>query len=342
MRALLISLLALGACTTPDKVALEQYAPSSPEADIEEVSLSAAENDTFDPERVGTEFPDTTKQVAVWYKWDDADSGKKVGIRWSKNGEVVLEQGETLAKIAGASAYVLKMAAGSKLPIGDYQVELLEDGVSVTKIPFKVGDPDISEVATGVDEAGEPDAAATAEEGAEAAPAAEELGTAQAAVEQPAQEQLDTEEEAASGVVAMAASETAPAVAGRAVGSLAAQETEWPGVVVALTELVRKGTTLNAKLRFTNTGDQKARPDFYYRDSYVLDENNKKYGVVKDEKGGYLGSVSSGYNYWWGEDIQPGANRSVWMRFEAPPLGASTLTVQVGTMDPFEDVRIQN
>ncbi|MGZ8397590.1 MAG: hypothetical protein ACXWWN_01000 [Gemmatimonadales bacterium] len=103
------------------------------------MSLSASDNDTFDPERVGTEFPDTTNQVAVWYRWDGADSGKKVGIRWSKNGEVVLEQGDTLAKVSGASAYVLKMAAGSKLPVGDYQVELLEDGVAVTKIPFKVG-----------------------------------------------------------------------------------------------------------------------------------------------------------------------------------------------------------
>ncbi|HEV8178527.1 MAG TPA: hypothetical protein VGP44_12685, partial [Gemmatimonadales bacterium] len=94
--------------------------------------------------------------MAVWY-------------RWTRGGEVVLDQSDTLLKAAGASSYVLKMAAGSKLPIGDYQVELLEDGVAVTKIPFKVG----------ADESGDAEAAATAtdanaetEEQGEAAPAA--------------------------------------------------------------------------------------------------------------------------------------------------------------------------
>jgi hypothetical protein len=76
-----IALLPLGACTTPDKSALKEYAPQSEEAVIEAVSLSASDDDAFDPEQVGTEFPDTTEQVAVWYRWDQADSGKKIGIR---------------------------------------------------------------------------------------------------------------------------------------------------------------------------------------------------------------------------------------------------------------------
>ena len=330
--ALMLALLALGGCTTPDKVALEEYAPKSPDADIEAVSLSATDDDTFDPSRVGTEFPDTTEQVAVWYKWKDADSGKKVGIRWSKDGQVVLEQGDTLAKLSGTSAYILKMAAGSKLPIGDYQVELLEDGVAVTKIPFKVGDADGSETAAApADEpgAGEPEAVAAEPE---AAPPAE-------AVEEPA-----GEEAVEAAAVQDPAAEVQPvsAPAETTVGGLAAQETKWPGVTVVLTEFVRKGKNLNAKLRFTNNGTKDARPDFYYRDTYVLDEDNKKYEVLKDEKGGSLGSVSSGYNYWWGETIEPGTSRTVWMRFEAPPAVVKTMTIQVGTMDPFEDVRIQN
>jgi len=58
-------------------------------------------------------------------------------------------------------------------------------------------------------------------------------------------------------------------------------ETKWPGVLVELTELTRKGSTLYAKLRFTNKGDKEIRPDFYYRDTYVLDENNKVRGVKR-------------------------------------------------------------
>ncbi|MGH7508908.1 MAG: hypothetical protein ACREMZ_05515 [Gemmatimonadales bacterium] len=330
-----LPLLALGACTMPDKVALEEYAPQSPDADIEAVSLSASDDDAFDPERVGTEFPDTTEQVAVWYRWDEADSGKKVGIRWSKDGQVVLEQGDTLAKVSGASAYVLKMAAGSKLPIGDYQVELLEDGVAVTKIPFKVGE------GSGEDPEAEMTAAAPEGEGGGEAADLPEEGSEEPQAEEPVQAEVAAEP------VAEASADEVPAAAmttgsGASSGFSAAQPTKWPGVTVQVTEFSRKGKNLNAKLRFTNNGTTKARPDFHYRDTYLLDDDNRKYPVLQDDKGAYLGSLGSGYTYWWGENIEPGASRLVWMRFEAPPAGVKTMTFQVGELDPFENVRIQN
>lgn len=327
------ALLALGACTTPDKVALEEYAPKSSDADIEAVSLSASDDDAFDPERVGTEFPDTTKQVAVWYRWNEGDSGKKVGIRWTKGGEVVLDQSDTLLKASGASSYVLKMAAGSKLPIGDYQVELLEDGVAVTKIPFKVGAGGTGDAEVAAAPA---DASAETEDQGEAAPAA--------TAEEPSEETAEVSEAAAEPTAEATNPASKPASPPSSSGGavLGSHQTKWPGVVVELTELVRKGNTLYAKLRFTNGGTKEMRPDFYYRDTYALDENNKKYEVLKDDKDAYLGSVASGYTYWWGENIDPGASRMVWMRFAPPPAGVKVVTVQVGTMDPFEDVRIQN
>jgi hypothetical protein len=325
------------ACTGGDKVALEEYAPQSPDADIEAVSLSASDDDTFDPERVGTEFPDTAKQVAVWYRWDGADSGKKVGIRWSKDGEVVLEQGDTLAKVSGASAYVLKMAEGSKLPIGDYQVELLEDGVAVTKIPFKVGsgaEPAEPATTAAVDDAATvEDDAATAEEDAstaeEDAVAAEETQAPDAEEPAPAEQPVSAE-----------AVPVEAALSSR--GFPAPQATKWPGVTVQVTELARKGKNLNAKLRFTNNGTEKARPSFYYTSTYAIDAENQKYEVLKDEKGTYLGSLGTGYHNWWGEDIGPGASQLVWMRFPAPPPGVKMVTIQVDGLDPIEDVGIQN
>jgi hypothetical protein len=324
MRAFLIPLLALSACTTTDKVALKDFAPKSPDADIVAVSLSASDNDTFDPERVGTEFPDTTKQVAVWYRWKEADSGKKVDIRWSKGGDVILEQNDTLRRPSGASAYVLKMGAGSNLPTGAYQVELLEEGNAVTKIPFQIGSGDGSEVAvvsadTGAEE--EAQGAAAEADSASAAPAPAAEPSAEVATPEP----LAT---------------SAPSSSGGTV--LASHETKWPGVMVEVTELVRKGNALNAKLRFTNKGTKEVKPDFYYRDTYALDENNKKYEVLKDDKGAYLGSHGSGYTYWWGEMMEPGGSRTVWMRFALPPAEVTVVTLQVGTMEPFEDVRIQN
>lgn len=315
-------LIVLTACTTPDKVALEEYAPTSPEADIEAVSLSASDNDTFDPERVGTEFPDPTEQVAVWYRWSDADSGKKVGIRWSKDGEVVLEQGDTLAEVSGASAYVLKMAAGSKLPLGNYQVELSEDGVAVTKIPFKVGDAGQSEVAA-VPERSEAQAAAEP-----AVPEKQSVGA-------PPEEEM---KEPASEGQSMAAASAMPASA----GFPAAQPTKWPGVTVQVTELARKGRNLSAKLRFTNNGETRVRPGFYYAGTYAIDDNNQKYEVIKDDKGAYLGSLGTGYNNWWGDDLDPGASQLIWMRFPAPPAGIDVVTIQLDGMEPIEGVQIQN
>jgi hypothetical protein len=323
-RPSVLALLALSACTTPDKVALKDYAPKSADADIQAVSLSASDDDTFDPSRVGTEFPDTTKQVAVWYRWSGADSGKKIGIRWSKGSDVVLEQIDTLLKTSGASAYVLKMGAGSPLPVGAYDVALLEDGIAVTKIPFKVGTDrsEGSEVAvvpadTSAEEQSQ--VAVTDSAPAAEAPAGEPPAQADTAPPQPI---------------------SAPSSPAQTV--LASHETKWPGVVVEVTELVRKGNALNAKLRFTNKGTKEVKPDFYYRDTYALDENNTKYEVLKDDKGAYLGSHGSGYNYWWGEQIEPGASRTVWMRFALPPADVKAVTLQVGTMEPFEDVQIQN
>jgi hypothetical protein len=324
--ALLGGLLAVAACSTGDKVALEEYAPKSPDADIEAVSLSASDKDTFDPERVGTQFPDSTKQVAVWYRWANADSGKKVGIRWSKDGAVVLEQADTLAKASGASAFVLKMAAGSGLPIGAYQVELLENGSAVTKIPFQVG--------SGAGEATE--AATTGAAGKDAADSG--------AAETPQAETPAQAEPAAAEPVAEAAADKVPvaALAAASTGFPAAQETKWPGVTVQVTEFARKGKNLSAKLRFTNNGTKQVRPGFYYTGTYVIDADNKKFEVLKDEKGTYLGSLHTGYNNWWGEDLDPGASLLVWMRFPAPPAEVNALTIQLDGMDPIDDVRIQN
>jgi len=333
MRAFLIPLLALSACTTPDKVALKDYAPKSPDAHIVAVSLSASDHDTFDPERVGTDFPDTTKQVAVWYRWNEADSGKKVDIRWSKGGEVVLEQSDTFVKPSGASAFVLKMGAGSNLPVGSYQVDLIEDGVAVTKIPFQIGSvsTDGSEVAVIQQDGG-------ADGDAQAAVAENEPDSV---AEQPsAQAEVSAVPETAAQDTTLESPPAAPSRSGDAV--LASQESKWPGVVVEVTELARKGNALNAKLRFTNKGTKEIKPDFYYRDTYALDENNKKYEVLKDEKGAYLGSHGSGYTYWWGEQMEPGASRTVWMRLAPPPAEVKVVTLQVGTMEPFEDVEIQN
>lgn len=133
-------LFALG-CTSEADVGMQEYAPQSSDAAIKAVSLGTSDTNKFDPTRTGTKFPEGTKRVVVWYRWADAPDGAQVGIRWSRGGTVVLEQGEAFGKSSGSAAWFLQMSAGGDLPVGDYHVDLLENDQVVTTIPFHVGGP---------------------------------------------------------------------------------------------------------------------------------------------------------------------------------------------------------
>jgi len=227
-----------------------------------------------------------------------------------------LEQGEAFAKPAGTSAWVLKMGAGSTLPPGSYRVELLENEKPVTSIPFHVGAEQTATVEPELDtstinsETAPPDTTSTAPESAETTGTEVPLTAA------------------------------APATGGEAAGK--SLETKWPGVVAEVSEFRRKGTALTAKVRFTNNGAQRAQPDFYYGETYLLDADNKKYEVLKDEQGRYLAALRSGYPDRWYEWLEPGASQTVWMKFSAPSATVKMATLQVPGMEPFEELAIQD
>jgi hypothetical protein len=311
--------IALAGCTTGDKAAesaaLAQYAPRSPSAAIKAVSLSSSDEDTFEPARAGTAHPDTTRQVVVWYRWAGADPTAKVAIHWFKEDTKILEQGEAFAKPAGSSAWVLKMGAGSTLPSGNYRVELLENDQAVTSIPFNIGT--------------EQTATATASPEPEASPTSSESTPADTApaVAAPAETTA-----AAAAPVSAPEGQTAPE----------GLETKWPGVFAAVSEFQRKGNTLTAKVRFTNRGPEAAEPDFLYSETYLLDADNKKYEVLKDEGGNYLAALRSGYSNRWYERLKPGVSQTVWMKFSSPPATIKTATLQVPGMEPFEELTIED
>ena len=122
-----------------DDAALEQYAPKSESAAIKAVSLGTSSGDSFDPKRTGTQFPESTDRVVVWYRWSGADKSLRIDNVWYHEGDSVLEQGEVVGKESGDAAWLLKLETGGTLPEGSYEVRLLEDGNVVTTIPFKVG-----------------------------------------------------------------------------------------------------------------------------------------------------------------------------------------------------------
>ena len=124
---------------------------------------------------------------------------------------------------------------------------------------------------------------------------------------------------------------------------LASQETNWSGVVVEVTEFLRKGNTLTAKLRVRNQGGAKAEPDFYFSQMYVMDPaGGKKYEVLKDEEGNYIGGVRSGWRDRWYDTLEPGQSALVWMKFPAPPPEVRVVTLQIPNTPPFDDLAIQD
>jgi hypothetical protein len=118
--------------------ALPRYAPKSGDAAIKDVSLCSSEDHAFDPTRIGTTFRQGVKNVVVWYRWDGSPMGRRMDVRWSREGKVVLTQGENVDEASGESAWTLSMSAGGPLPPGGYRVELIEDGKTVTAIPFQI------------------------------------------------------------------------------------------------------------------------------------------------------------------------------------------------------------
>jgi hypothetical protein len=117
---------------------LRQFAPKSADAAIKDVSLCSSETSQFDPRTVGTTFRQGVKNVVVWYRWDGSPMGRRMDVRWSREGKVVLTQGENVDEAAGESSWTLAMSGGGPLPAGGYRVELIEDEKTVTAIPFHI------------------------------------------------------------------------------------------------------------------------------------------------------------------------------------------------------------
>jgi len=134
-----------------------------------------------------------------------------------------------------------------------------------------------------------------------------------------------------------------PGAAPAPAAAVATQTSNWPGVVADVTEFRRKGSTLTVRVVLRNQGNVDAEPDIHYNEVYVMDLGaGKKYEVLKDEKGGYIAALHSGWNNRWYERLAPAASYTIWMKFPAPPPEVKSVTLQVPGMPPFEDVPIQD
>jgi len=126
-------------------------------------------------------------------------------------------------------------------------------------------------------------------------------------------------------------------------GALASQQSNWPGVVVDVTEFRRKGSTLTARVVLRNQGGADVEPEVHYNEVYVMDLGaGKKYEVLKDEKGTYIAALRSGWGDRWYGKLKPGETYTLWMKLPAPPADVKSVTLQIPGLPPFEDLAIQD
>jgi hypothetical protein len=148
---------------------------------------------------------------------------------------------------------------------------------------------------------------------------------------------------AAPAATPMSPAAAAPAATPAPSTALASQQSNWPGVVVDVTEFRRKGSTLTARVVFRNQGGADVEPDVHYDEVYVMDlAAGKKYQVLKDEKGTYIAALRSGWDNRWYQKLAPGESYTLWMKFPAPPPDVKAVTLQLPGLPPFEDLAIQD
>lgn len=136
---------------------------------------------------------------------------------------------------------------------------------------------------------------------------------------------------------------SAPAAAAPSGGALATEDTNWPNITAEVTEFRRKGNSLTAKVRFTNKGSEEPEVEVQYRDVYLIDTaGGKKYQPLKDEKGGYIAAVRTGWEDRWSAFVKPGAPQTIWVKFPAPPPEVKSITLNIPKTPPFEDITIQD
>ncbi|MFZ5792697.1 MAG: hypothetical protein ACOY3L_18555 [Pseudomonadota bacterium] len=125
---------------------LADYTPQDPNAAIKEVSLgyTDADEDGFDPKRRGTRFPQGVTRVVVWFRYA-AEPGRTLISRWYLENELLYESSPLQpTEPAGSSFWGFADSGMRPLPIGNYRVELLEDGRVATAIPFQIDARDTS------------------------------------------------------------------------------------------------------------------------------------------------------------------------------------------------------
>ncbi len=123
---------------------------------------------------------------------------------------------------------------------------------------------------------------------------------------------------------------------------LQTQESNVVGVVAELTECKRKDGVLTVKIRFRNTGAEKA--SFKLIDRRQYDElyataGAKKYFVLRDSEKTPLAPPDDSFGQLTVK-LEPGAAWTWWAKYPAPPAEVQAINYYTSVTPPFDDVPI--
>ena len=125
---------------------------------------------------------------------------------------------------------------------------------------------------------------------------------------------------------------------------LATRELDVEGVVAEVIESVRKGDTLNVRVRLRNTGPAPAkimlaRGGVSYHTANYLVAGDTRYEILRDTAGNVLATPRDGGG-WLEPRIRPGGTFSWWATYEAPPAALKSYTLYLNVGPPIPDVPI--
>jgi len=118
----------------------------------------------------------------------------------------------------------------------------------------------------------------------------------------------------------------------------------WDGMEADLVGVSVRNDILTLKFKFRNTGGDLQDVQFLYKDCYIVDDSNqKKYFMLKDSEGQFLGGPKD--KEWeggrFGHRIAEGGTKGCWMKFPVPADGPDTISVSIPGFFPFEEVSLQ-
>jgi len=110
-------------------------------------------------------------------------------------------------------------------------------------------------------------------------------------------------------------------------------------ISLELTSVQKTGDTIMIRFKYISARDKPTRIDLETNQEvnqmyYVDSKNKKKYLIIKDTENQPLSSALAYF------EVGPGATKSAWAKFAAPPPDVSTISVYIPGAPPFENVPI--